>query len=133
MINAASSKFVLLLGRFTGPQRAILDDVLAPGLTRRNYIPAGLSHFVIADLTDARSTPLESQLLAPMLAIPFFPLVRRGDRVFSMFMDLQHKYPWVQPARTYRGRNHLEQPLAEWIIPTAEREATKWNRRKRVR
>ena len=153
MINAASSKFVLLLGRFTGPQRAILDDVLAPGLTRRNYIPmvfdfppprnrdviesvailAGLSHFVIADLTDARSTPLESQLLAPMLAIPFFPLVRRGDRVFSMFMDLQHKHPWVQPARTYRGRNHLEQLLAEWIIPTAEREATKWNRRKRAR
>jgi hypothetical protein len=29
MINAASSKFVLLLGRFTGPQRAILEDVLA--------------------------------------------------------------------------------------------------------
>ncbi len=152
MVNAASSKLVLLLGRFTGPQRTILDDVLAPALRNQNYIPmvfdfppprnrdviesvailAGLSRFVIADLTAARSTPLESQLLAPMLAIPFFPLVRRGDRVFSMFMDLQHKYPWVQPARTYRGQKHLEELLDTWIIPTAEREATKWNRRKRA-
>jgi len=153
MINAATGKLVLLLGRFTGPQRQILDAVLSPALARRGYIPmvfdfrppanrdviesvailAGLSRFVIADLTEAQSTPLESQLLAPMLAIPFFPLVRRGHRVFSMFTDLQHKYPWVQPPQTYRGRKHLVELLNTTIIPAAEMEAKKWNRRKRVR
>lgn len=92
--------------------------------------PARL-HFVIADLTDPRSTPLESQLLAPMLAIPFFPIVRRGSRVFSMFSDLQHKYPWVQPPQTYRGRSHLTQLLNDWVIPTAEREAKRWKQRKK--
>jgi uncharacterized protein YjbI with pentapeptide repeats len=153
MITAASSKLVLLLGRFTGPQRTVLDKVLVPTLTDRGYIPmvfdfhppdgrdviesvallAGLSHFVIADLTDPRSTPLESQVLAPMLAIPFFPIVHKGDRVFSMFSDLQQKYPWVQPAQTYRGKAHLTQLLDEWVIPRAELEARKWKRRKQRR
>jgi hypothetical protein len=153
MINAATGKLVLLLGRFTGPQRTILDTVMAPTLTRHRYIPmvfdfqpprnrdviesvailAGLSRFVIADLTDARSTPLESQLLAPMLAIPFFPVVRRGHRIFSMFGDLQRKYPWVQPPQIYRGRKHLMELLKTTIIPAAETEAKKWNRRKRYR
>jgi hypothetical protein len=153
MINAATSKLVLLLGRFTGRQRQILDDVLVPALTQRGYIPmvfdfkppnsrdvietvailAGLSHFVIADLTDPRSTPLESQLCAPMLAIPFFPIIRRGDRVFSMFADLQRKYPWVQPPRTYRGKSDLRALLTKEIIPTAEREAQVWGRRKQKR
>jgi len=151
MIGAAAGRLVLLLGRFTGPHREMLDRVLVPTLADRQYIPmvfdfsppdgrdviesvailAGLSHFVIADLTDPRSTPLESQLLAPMLAIPFFPIVHRGSRVFSMFSDLQHKYPWVQPPQTYRGRSHLAQLLNDWVIPTAEREAKRWSRRKR--
>lgn len=153
MITAAARKLVLLLGRFTGPQRAILDSVLVPTLTDRGYFPmvfdfhppdgrdviesvallAGLSHFVIADLTDPRSTPLESQVLAPMLAIPFFPIVHKGERVFSMFSDLQQKYPWVQPPQTYRGKAHLVQLLGEWLIPRAEREVTKWKRRKQRR
>ena len=153
MVNAATGKLVLLLGRFVGPQREILDKVLARTLARHGYIPmvfdfkpprnrdviesvailGGLSRFVIADLTDARSTPLESQLLIPMLAIPFFPLVRRGHRVFSMFTDLQLKYPWVQSLQTYRGRTHLVELLDKTIIPAAETEAEKWNRRKRRR
>jgi uncharacterized protein YjbI with pentapeptide repeats len=153
MISAAAGRLVLLLGRFTGTQDAVLEKVLKPTLTARQYNPmvfdfsppegrdviesvailAGLSHFVIADLSDPRSTPLESQLLAPMLAIPFFPIVRRGDRVFSMFTDLQQKYPWVQPTQTYGGAAHLRRLLNEWIIPTAEREAKKWKRRKQHR
>ena len=154
MINAASSKFVLLLGRFTGPQRAILDDVLAPGLTRRNYIPmvfdfppprnrdviesvailAGLSHFVIANLTDARSTPLESRTPGPYAGDTLLPPGASGrSRLQHVHGPAAQIFHGSSPARTYRGRNHLEQLLAEWIIPTAEREATKWNRRKRAR
>ena len=99
MIGAAAGRLVLLLGRFTGPHREMLDRVSYSTLADRQYIPmvfdfsppdgrdviesvailAGLSHFVIADLTDPRSTPLESQLLVPMLAIPFFPIVHRGS------------------------------------------------------
>ena len=151
MINAATSKLVLLLGRFEGEQRAILDEVLVPTLADLHYIPmvfdfkppdnrdviesvailAGLSHFVIADLTDPRSTPLESQLLVPMLAVPFFPIIRRGDRVFSMFADLQRKYPWVQPLEIYRGKKHLVQLLKESILLRAERVAKTWQKRKR--
>jgi hypothetical protein len=140
IIDAASSKTVLLLGRFTGPQEEVLER-LRDALPRYGYAPvvfdfeeprdrdlietvamlAGLARFIIADLTDPRSTPLESQLTIPQIAIPWVPIIRMPDEPFSMFDALQRKYEWVLPTVRYRSIHHLMQQLETKVIRRAER------------
>ena len=143
MINAASSRLVLLLGRFRGKQKKVLRDILSPTLGEMGYVPmvfdfeapegrdviesvsilAGLSRFVVADLTSPRSTPLESQLVVPTLAVPFVPIIRKGEDAFSMFAALQHKYSWVRPLVVYKTDAELRRRLKTEIVPDAERVA----------
>jgi uncharacterized protein YjbI with pentapeptide repeats len=150
MISAAASRLVLLLGRFRGQQKQILDGVLTMGLGRLGYVAmvfdfepprgrdliesvsmlAGLSRFVIADLTNAQSTPLESQVLIPTLAVPFIPIIRAGGSPFSMFSALEYKYPWVRPLIEYRSGRHLETLLRSQIVPQAEQTARELDRKK---
>jgi len=86
---------VLLLGRFTGDRITILER-LRNELRKRGFLPmvfnfdkpgtrdftetirllAGLSHFVIADITNPRSAPLELQATIPEYMIPFVPISR---------------------------------------------------------
>jgi hypothetical protein len=40
---------------------------------------AGLSHFVIADITSPRSAPLELQAIVPECMIPFVPILEKGE------------------------------------------------------
>ena len=54
----------------------------------------GLSKFVIVDITNPRSTPLELQATVPDYMVPFVPILGRGQSPFAMFTDLQ-KYDWV--------------------------------------
>jgi hypothetical protein len=95
VIDAASSKMVLLLGRFTGRQKQVLE-ALKDALPSDGYAPvvfdfrepadrdlietvatlAGLAKFIIADLSRPRSTPLESQLTIPQIAIPWASIIR---------------------------------------------------------
>jgi len=76
---------VLTLGRFSEYRKPVLDAIREE-LRKHNYLPimfdfeattnqtiietvktlAGLSRFVIADLTDARSVPQELQIIAPL-------------------------------------------------------------------
>ena len=60
---------------------------------------AGMSLFVIADITNPKSAPLELQATIPDYQIPFVPIMQEGETPFSMFADLT-KYPWVlRPSR----------------------------------
>jgi uncharacterized protein YjbI with pentapeptide repeats len=113
VIDTITSKAVLLLGRFT-PERKIVLDALADELRKKNYLPiifdferaksrdftetikvlAGMSLFVIADISDPSSSPLELQATVPDFEIPFVPIIESGQKPFSMFPDLQ-KYKWV--------------------------------------
>lgn len=144
ILDAASSKLVLLLGRFQGKQKEVLN-ALEEELSEVGYVPivfdfhepndrdlvetvsilAGLSRFVIADLTSPRSTPLESQLIIPNLAIPFAPIIREGDRPFSMFFALLRKYPWVLDPVYYRSVPALMRNLNTRILEPAEALARK--------
>jgi hypothetical protein len=139
ILDAASSKLVLLLGRFQGKQQEVLHK-LESALSDIGYVPivfdfrepndrdpvetvailAGLSRFVIADLTSPRSTPLESHLIIPNMAIPFVPILRGKERPFSMFFALQRKYPWVLPPIAYTSEANLLRKLETKIVEPAE-------------
>jgi hypothetical protein len=48
---------------------------------------ANLSRFVIVDITNPRSTPLELQAAVPDYMVPFVPILQQGEEPFSMFVD----------------------------------------------
>jgi hypothetical protein len=112
-IESISKKVVLILGRFTDPRKIVLDGI-REWLRQNNWVPllfdfvrpdkrdftetiktlASLSQFIIVDVTNPRSSPLEMQALVPDYAIPIVPIIRSGEKPFAMFDDLK-KYLWV--------------------------------------
>src|SRR5262249_52862815 len=114
VIDTIGKKGVLLLGRFTEGRIQILER-LREKLRELGFVPmvfnfdkpetkdftetvrllANLSRFVIVDITNPRSTPLELQATVPDYMIPFVPILEQGQEPFAMFADLQNKYDWV--------------------------------------
>ena len=114
VIDTIGKKGVLLLGRFTEGRIQILER-LRKKLRSLGFVPmvfnfdkpetkdftdtvrmlANLSHFVIVDITNPRSTPLELQATVPDYMVPFVPILEEGQDPFAMFVDLQNKYDWV--------------------------------------
>ena len=115
VIDTVGKKGVLLLGRFTEGRLAILGR-LRDELRKRGYLPivfnfdkpetkdftetvrllAGLSHFVIADVTNPKSAPLELQATVPEIMVPFLPIIEEGQEPFAMLTDLWIKHrDWV--------------------------------------
>jgi len=141
-IDTIGKKGVLLLGRFTGGRIAVLER-LRDELRERNFLPivfnfdkpetkdltetvrllAGLSRFVIVDVTNPRSAPLELQATVPEYMIPFVPIIERGEEPFSMFKDLWIKHrDWVLDPIRYPSVDRLIEVLdAEIIGPANER------------
>jgi hypothetical protein len=90
IIDTLGRKGVLLLGRFTEGRIAVLDR-LRDELRKRGYLPivfnfdkpetkdftetvrllAGMSKFIIADITNPKSSPLELQATVPEIMVPF--------------------------------------------------------------
>jgi pentapeptide repeat protein len=139
ILDGASRTLVLLLGRFRGSQARVLK-ALDGALRKLGYLPmvfdfeepqnrdlietvailAGLSRFIIADLTHPRSTPLESHLIIPDMAVPFVPIIRGIGDPFSMFVALQRKYPWVADLVRYTTERDLLRRLQPDIVKPAE-------------
>ena len=106
VIDTIGKKAVLILGRFTGDRKAVLDAVREE-LRNRNYLPilfdfdvpatrdvtetvsllARLARFIIADLTDPSSIPKELEAIVPHLAVPVQPLLEGASRPYAMFKD----------------------------------------------
>jgi hypothetical protein len=82
---------------------------------------AGLSGFVIADMSDPRSVVMELQLIAPDLAVPIIPIVSTNHEPVALFTDLLVKYDWVLPPRRYRDVTHLVNILDREIIEPARK------------
>jgi len=140
VIDTVGKKGVLILGRFTKERKVVLD-ALRVALRERNFIPmlfdfdkpkqrdftetimtlAGLSRFVIADITNPKSSPLELQALVPDYQIPFITIIQENEKPFSMFSDLQNKYDWVAKPLEYGSVSDLVEVLDEAIIEEAER------------
>lgn len=137
VINTIGQKAVLILGRFT-PERKKILDALRDKLREKGYLPiifdfdkseqrdftetikilAGMSLFVIADITNPKSSPLELQATVPDYMIPFAPIIQKGESPFAMFADLR-KYPWLLPVRSYEDEAQLLAHLDEGIIKPA--------------
>jgi hypothetical protein len=143
---------VLLLGRFTEGRIAVLER-LREELRKRDFLPmvfnfdkpdvknftetvrllAGLSHFVIADITKPRSTPLELQATVPECMIPFVPILEKGEEPFAMFRDLWIQYrEWVFAPIRYPSVDRLMEVLdVEIIHPLRRCLPSSWQRRPR--
>jgi uncharacterized protein YjbI with pentapeptide repeats len=129
VINTLTGKAALILGRFTQPRLRVLE-ALAAKLRTLDELPiifnfdnpvdrttsetvrilASLSKFVIADLTDPKSSPYECHLTIPDVAVPFFPIIEAGQAEFSMFEAL-YEYDWLLHGFEYRNWPHLIENL----------------------
>jgi hypothetical protein len=140
VIDTITSKAVLILGRFT-PERKVILDTIRDELRQRNYVPmmfdfekvksrdftetiktlAGMCHFVVVDMSNPKSAPLELQATIPDYMIPFVPLIQRGFTPFSMFVDLWIKHKqWVLDPLEYVSVNDLISVMDAAIIQPAE-------------
>jgi uncharacterized protein YjbI with pentapeptide repeats len=138
VLNVLTSKSVLILGRFT-PERKVILDALRNKLREYDLLPivfdfdrptnrdftetiqtlAGLSYFVIADITNPKSSPLELQATIPNYQVPFVPIIQEGEQPFAMMVDLQKKYHWVLNTVTYNSITTLIKALKPAIIEPA--------------
>jgi hypothetical protein len=150
VIDTVGKKGVLLLGRFTEGRIAVLER-LRQELRKRGYLPivfnfdepetkdftetvrllAGLSKFVIADITNPKSSPLELQATVPEIMVPFRPIIEEGEKPFAMLHDLwiKHRY-WVFEPIHYSSVDALVGSLEEKIIRPAEARFTELLRRR---
>ena len=140
VIDTIGKKGVLLLGRFTEDRIRILerlreklrslgfvpmvfnfDKPMTKDFTETVRLLANLSHFVIVDITNPRSAPLELQATVPDYMVPFVPILEKGQDPFSMFVDLQNKYDWVlEPVIIYPSVDRLIEVLEDKIVKPAE-------------
>ena len=128
-----------LLGRFTVDRKPVLD-ALRTKLRELGFVPimfdfdrttqrdfsetikilAGLSRFVVADITSPRSSPLELQATVPDYMVPFVPILEEGQEPFAMFRDLQHKYrDWVLDVLEYDSIDNLIHVLEDAVVKRA--------------
>jgi uncharacterized protein YjbI with pentapeptide repeats len=139
VINTLTSKTVLILGRFSPPERKAILDTLRNKLREYDLLPivfdfdrpadkdftetiktlAGISYFVIADVTNPKSSPLELQATVPDYQIPFVPIIQEGESPFAMMVDLQKKYDWVLDTISYDSLDTLIEILKPHIIDPA--------------
>ena len=148
IFEAAGQRWVLLLGRFTR-RKGVLTAV-SEALKERHLTPivfdfpppaqrdlietvillAGMSAFVIAEITDPRSTPMELQGIASNYGVPIVPIMRRGAREFGTFSGLR-KFHWVLPTIEYASTKGLIARLEKDVITPAAAAAARLNEWKR--
>lgn len=141
VINSITSKGVLILGRFSPPERKAVLDGLRDRLREFNLLPivfdfdrpsdkdytetvqtlAGMSLFVIADVTSPKSTPLELEATVKQFKIPYLPIIDTSadPHPFAMLVDLQKNYHWVLPTLEYKSREQLLDNIKVAIIDRA--------------
>src|SRR5437764_4167593 len=138
VINTIGQKGVLILGRFSQERKSVLD-ALREKLRTLNFLPivfdferpterdftetimtlAGLSCFIIADITKPKSSPLELQATVPNNMIPFVPIIQEGEQPFAMFQDLKGKFDWVLDTLVYDTPSNLIKGLEGAVVSPA--------------
>lgn len=139
VIDAITSKVVLVLGRFTSERKVVLDAI-RDELRKHNYLPvlfdfekpanrditetvatlAHMARFVIADITEPKSIPQELSHIIPFLpSVPIVPLLQVSEHEYGMFEHFI-SYPWVQPICHFRDLEELLHSFQEHIIDPAE-------------
>ena len=140
VIDTVGKKGVLLLGRFTEGRLVVLER-LRDELRKRGYLPivfnfdkpetkdftetvrllAGMSKFVIVDLTSPKSAPYELGAIVSQTMIPFQPIIEAGETPFALLRDLLTSYPdrVFQPIE-YPSVDRLVETMDAEIIEPAE-------------
>lgn len=146
VIDASTSKIILILGRFSSERYFILNEIRNE-LQKHGYLPvifdftpsanrdltetvkllANLSKGVIADLTDPKSIPQELTSIIPNLpSVPVKPIMLKdfynsGDEVreYAMF-EHWWRYPWVLDLFKYENDQHLRENLKNHILGPLE-------------
>ena len=72
---------------------------------------AGLSRFIIVDITEPRSVPQELQAIVPIMSVPVKPILQRAEKEYGMFRDFA-KYPWVLDVHHYEDSESLVKELS---------------------
>ena len=138
LIDTIGKKGVLILGRFTEERKAVLDAIriklrelgFVPMMfdferpTQRDFTEtiktlAGMSRFIIADITNPKSCPLELQATIPDYKIPFVPIIRENEAPFSMFQDLKNKFDWVLDILEYDSVDNLIEVMESAVVRPA--------------
>ena len=148
VIDTIGKKAVLILGRFTAERKVVLDSI-QDALRQLGFLPilfdfeksstrdtqetivtlAGLSRFVIADITDPKSIPQELGSIVPTLpSVPVQPLLQIGYQPWGMYDHIK-RYPWVLPLFEYENTKELLQDLESKVIAPAEEKAKELTRR----
>ena len=148
VIDTIGKKAVLILGRFTPERKAVLDSI-RDALRQSGFLPilfdfetpgtrdtqetivtlAGLSRFVIADITDPRSVPQELGAIVPTLpSVPVQPLLQTGHEPWGMYDHIK-RYQSVLPLFEYRSQETLLSDLQQKVIAPAEKKAQELTRR----
>jgi uncharacterized protein YjbI with pentapeptide repeats len=139
VIDTITSKAVLILGNFSKERKPVLD-ALRNELRSHDYLPimfdfdpttnqtiietvktlAGMSRFVIADLTDARSVSQELQIIDTHCRTVAIRLIKkRGEREYGM-LDFRNS-PWFVNGRyEYDRLEELIASIKENIIIPAK-------------
>jgi hypothetical protein len=130
---------VLILGRFADDKRKAILDSLRNSLREYNLLPivfdfdrpidrnitetiktlAGISYFVIADVTSPKSSPLELQAIIPDYQIPVVPIIQNGELPFSMINDLRTQHSGLLDPLSYDSEETLIRILKSAIIDPA--------------
>jgi hypothetical protein len=139
VIDTITSKAVLILGRFSEERKAVLDAI-RDELRKHDYLPimfdfdpttnqtiietvktlAGMSRFVIADITDARSVPQELQIIDTHCRTVAVRLIKkRGEPEYGM-LDFRNS-PWFVKGRCeYDSSEELIASIEKNVIGPAE-------------
>lgn len=139
VIDATTSRVVLILGRFTPPEAKDVLDAVRNALRDKGWVPilfdfqrpdnrdltetiqliASLAKFVIADLGEAKSIPQELSHIIPYLpSVPVQPILLASLTEYAMF-EHWRRYPWVLPEFPYRDKAELIDRLQQNVITPA--------------
>ena len=140
VLNSITSKGVLILGRFSDPERKAVLDGLREKLRNFDLLPivfdfdrptdkdytetvqtlAGMSMFVIADITNPKSTPMELEATVKQFKIPYVPIIDLSvdPRPFAMLVDSQNVFHWVLQTVGYQSKEQLlnDKVIKKYII-----------------
>ena len=138
VIDTLTSKIVLILGRFTPLEKAVLDK-LRDELRKRNLASvifdfgqpksrgitdtvltlAQLSRFVIADLTNPGMVRTELERIVRNVPVPVKPLIRTGEREPAELDDLRRTHRSLLDTYEYRSPSELLAVLDDQVIKPA--------------
>ena len=146
VMSALTMERVLILGRFSRRRRKVLETIRdhlnrhpnrykaelftyekskSRDLVESIISFAGLSRFIIADISEPKSVQSELQEIVPrFLSVPVVPLINQGGREYATFPSLQRRENVIKPTVRYKTLPDLMRKLDAQVVPQAEAKLT---------